>query len=467
MHYTTFCGIIFCYLTKKRIFPFKYNDYQGYITHKLSVVIYSDIWYIKVVKWTEKRGFLSMIPTKKQLEFMDWEVGAFFHFGIRTFYEGHRDFDNKIMPPEAFNPTELNCDQWMEVIKKGGAKYAILTCKHHDGFANWPSAYTEYSVKNAKWKNGNGDVVREFTDACRRHGIKVGLYYSPAQVGAQMENEAAYDEYFINQITELLTNYGKIEYLWFDGCGSENHQYDVHRIVTHIRKLQPEIMLFEMWDPDTRWIGNEEGVAPYGSKNVVNRLNFSVKATEAVKLDEAKFLPFECDCRIRQENWFYSDNDTHLLRTPENIEALYDYSVGRGGNLLINIAPDRRGLLPEEDSAVFGEFGKLIEKKFKNPLECRAEYQDGKIIFTPQKLEMVNCVVIGEDLTCGENCEGVEVSLLCYGSNKISLAKYPVIGHKQIIYFPETYIDNKCRQLMIEYKGDDTKIKDVKLYYTK
>lgn len=410
---------------------------------------------------------MSIIPTKKQLEFLDWEVGVFFHFGIRTFYEGRRDFDGEIMPAEAFNPTELNCDEWMKVIKKGGAKYAILTCKHHDGFANWLSLYTEYSVKNAAWKNGKGDVVKEFTDACRRNGIKVGLYYSPAQVGDTMENEEAYDEYFINQITELLTNYGKIDYLWFDGCGSENHNYDIHRIVKHIRTLQPDIMLFEMWDPDTRWIGNEEGIAPYGSRNVVKRLNFSVNATEAVELEEPRFLPFECDCRIRQKNWFYSANDSHLLRTSENIGALYDYSVGRGGNLLMNIGPDRRGLLPEEDSRVFEEFGNNIREKYKNAIDCTMECEQGRILLTPKKVETVNCVIIEEDLTAGENCEGVNVSVLCYGGNKIGLAYYPVIGHKQIIKFPETYIDDDCRQLMIEYKGKNTKIKNINAYYVK
>lgn len=408
---------------------------------------------------------MAIIPAKKQLEFLDWEVGVFFHFGIRTFYEGRRDFDGEVMPAEGFNPTELNCDQWMEVIKKGGAKYAILTCKHHDGFANWPSAYTEYSVKNAVWKDGKGDVVKEFTDACRRNGIKVGLYYSPAQVGDTMENEEEYDEYFINQITELLTNYGKIDYLWFDGCGSENHNYDINRIVKHIRTLQPEIMLFEMWDPDTRWIGNEEGIAPYGSSNIVKSLNFSVNATEAIELNEERFLPFECDCRIRQRNWFYSDNDGDLLRTPENIEALYDYSVGRGGNLLINMAPDRKGLLPEADSEVFAKFGDIITKKYETAIECKTEAEPGKILLTPKKVESVNCVVIEEDLTEGEKCEGVEVSILCYGNNKISLAQYPVIGHKQIIKFPETYIDDECRQIMIEYKGEGTKIKSVKAYF--
>ena len=120
---------------------------------------------------------------KEQLEFLNWEFGVFFHFGIRSFFRGHKDWDGKEMPLSAFNPDALDCDEWIRTVKAAGFRYAILTCKHHDGFANWPSAYTEYSVKNTPWKNGEGDVVREFTDACRAHGIKVGLYYSPAQWG--------------------------------------------------------------------------------------------------------------------------------------------------------------------------------------------------------------------------------------------------------------------------------------------
>lgn len=183
---------------------------------------------------------------EKKSEFLDREFGVFFHFGIRTFYEGHVDWDGLPMPLAGFNPTELNCENWIATAYEAGAKYAILVCKHHDGFANWPSKYTDYSVRNTPYKGGHGDVVKEFVDACRKYGLSVGLYYSPAQEGYKEMADSAYDEYFINQISELLTNYGKIDYLWFDGCGSENHQYDVKRIVGVIRSLQPEILLFNL-----------------------------------------------------------------------------------------------------------------------------------------------------------------------------------------------------------------------------
>ena len=193
-----------------------------------------------------------IIPTKQQLSFLDWEMGAFFHFGIRTFYEGHRDWDGKAMDLKAFLPTGLDCENWIRTIKEAGLTYAILVCKHHDGFANWPSKYTEYSVANTPWKDGKGDVVQEFVAACRKYDIKVGLYYSPAEAGFQERSPKEHDDYFISQIGELLSNYGKIDYLWFDGCGSEGHEYDKKRIITAIRSLQPEILIFGMWDPDTR-----------------------------------------------------------------------------------------------------------------------------------------------------------------------------------------------------------------------
>ncbi|MBR5009551.1 MAG: alpha-L-fucosidase, partial [Clostridia bacterium] len=206
-----------------------------------------------------------IIPTSKQLEFLSWEVGMFFHFGIRTFFNGHRDWDGEEMSPDKFCPEYLDCRQWLKSAKLIGAKYAIMTAKHHDGFALWPTKLSPYSVAASPWKNGRGDVVKEFTDACRAEEIKCGLYYSPAQWGShavEFKDGREYDDYFIGQISELLSNYGKIDYIWFDGCGSNSHTYDQKRIVGEIRRLQPGILIFDMWDPDTRWVGNEDGYAP-------------------------------------------------------------------------------------------------------------------------------------------------------------------------------------------------------------
>ncbi len=208
-------------------------------------------------------------PSKRQLEFLDWEFGAFFHFGIRSYYKGYIDWDERDMDASVFNPTELDCKKWLEVFQRTGATYAILVAKHHDGFANWPTKYSDYSVANTPWKNGKGDLVREFTDACRELGMKVGIYYSPAQRDwSKFSSDKEYDDYFIGQVGELLQNYGKIDYLWFDGCGSEGHEYDQPRIIHAMRSMQPELLIFNMWDPDVRWIGNERGIAPAPYTNV-------------------------------------------------------------------------------------------------------------------------------------------------------------------------------------------------------
>ena len=403
---------------------------------------------------------------KSQLDFLDWELGVFFHFGIRTFYEGHLDWDMKDMPLDGFCPTELNCDKWIEDIKKAGAKYAILVCKHHDGFANWPSKYTEYSVKNTPWKNGQGDVVREFTDACHKHGIKTGLYYSPAQFHSVMADPEEYDNYFINQISELLTDYGKIDYLWFDGCGSEGHQYNKERIVTAIRSLQPDILIFNMWDPDTRWIGNEYGFVPMPNNYVVNAVDFSVNTTKKQDLDKTLFLPGECDCRIRFRNWFYSELDASTLKSVDELWGLYNYSVGRGANLLINIAPDRRGLLPDADIARFIEFGDKIKSLYASKLEATHTVQGNVHTLTLNEEHLINNVIIEEDLSNGGVIKKFSIKLYhVYHDDPLTVYESTTVGHKHICSFPAFFA--KKVEITIEEESSPHKLNNIGAYYLK
>jgi len=374
--------------------------------------------------------------TQKQLEFLDWEFGVFFHFGIRTFYEGHRDWDGKPMDLSGFQPTELDCDGWIRSVHEAGAKYAVLVCKHHDGFANWPSAYTEYSVKNTPWKNGQGDVVREFVDACRKYGVKVGLYYSPAQFGSRDVVSKDYDDYFINQIRELLTGYGTIDYLWFDGCGSEDHQYDTVRIIKEIRTCQPEILIFNMWDPDTRWVGNESGVAHSPNKLTVSALDFSINTDIADLLEEPKFLPAECDCRMRLKNWFYSENDVATVKSLDELMGLYYYSVGRGANLLLNIGPDRRGKLPEADEQALLQFGREIRRVLGAGIPCETVREEKKLTLSMEP-QLVNHVLLEEEIdpNCEIACFEIKVYPFSYGT-PITVYRGTTIGHKAICSFP-------------------------------
>ncbi len=405
------------------------------------------------------------IPTPRQLEFQDWEMGLFVHFGIRTFYEGHRDFDGRPMDPRQFNPVGLDCNPWIQTAAEAGMKYAILTAKQHDGFANWPSTYTKCSVASSPWREGQGDVVKEFVEACRRYGLKPGLYYSPADVDCPLyADPKAYDDYFINQISELLTGYGPIDLLWFDGCGSEGHEYDWERIVGEIRRMQPDILIFNMGDPDYRWVGNECGLAPYPCWNTVDAVAFSIYKDQE-ELQEPRWLPAECDCRMRFSNWFYSDHDAHTVKSLKELMGLYYYSVGRGANLLINIGPNREGLLPEPDAQRLKQFGAEIRRRFERPL---VSFSQGQL--TPQGWEctaeepvLIDHMIIQEDLRQGEHVEGFTISILpTHGSQEIVIYEGKNIGHKAICQFPP--VRARKVKLNITAGSEDFTLRSVALY---
>ena len=414
-------------------------------------------------------------PTNGQLAFMDWEFGAFFHFGIRSFFMGHRDWDNRPMPAEAFMPDQLDCGQWIGAVKAAGAKYAILVCKHHDGFANWPSRYTEYSVAASPWRGGRGDVVREFVNACRAGGLKVGLYYSPAQWGGGVPFavDDAYDDYFIGQIGELLKNYGKIDYLWFDGCGSENHRYDTVRIIREIRAMQPEILIFNMWDPDTRWVGNEDGYAHMPNVYEVSAVDFSEKTTEKDPLNRRRFLPPECDFKMRS-TWFDCEENEDTVKSPRELLGIYEMSVGRGANFLLNIGPNRHGLLNEADLKALEGFAALKDARYGNPLgvfgSAEPSGENAWSIVTGDsetaQAVMVNRLSVMEDLTGGQavTAWAVYANLPCYRNQRIKLFEGETIGHRALISFPAV----RTFRITVEVKtnGRPAEIREIKAFWS-
>lgn len=414
-------------------------------------------------------GNIKVKPNKKQLEFLKWEFGVFFHFGIRTFYEGHRDWDMRVMKEEGFNPSELDCRQWIRTVKEAGAKYAVFVAKHHDGFANWPSKYTNYSVANTPWRDGEGDVVAEFVSACREFDIKVGIYYSPAEFSMWEKKKTAkeYDDYFINQVGELLTQYGEIDYLWFDGCGSEGHVYNEERIIKEMRTMQPNMAIFNMWDPDVRWVGNENGVAPSPCFNTVEEVDFSVNTDEKDKLATTRFLPAECDFKMRKDNWFYSDQDEDTVKSLEELIGLYYYSIGRGANLLINIGPDRRGLLPEKDANRLMEFGNEIRRRFSNSIAEKSSFskEGNTYICRLQKPTLLNHIVISENLIEGESIKGFNVLVTPYPDKPFVAYRGLNVGNKAICSFP-TINAVEVTVEITDYDGEYD-IEDIKLFYCK
>lgn len=392
----------------------------------------------------------TVFPTARQLEYADWETGLMMHFGIRTFCEGHVDWDGKPMDPAAFNPTQLDCGQWIAAAKSAGMKYAIMTTKHHDGFAVWPTKMKDYSVAASPWAGGQGDVVRQYVAACREHGLAVGLYYSPAEWGNPVyDDPPAYDEYMLGQFRELLADYGPIDILWLDGCGSEGHPFDWPRLVSEIRSLQPDILMFNMGDPDYRWGGNECGLATEPCDNV------------ACDGDNApgKWLPTECNARLRFNHWFYSDTDAGTIKTVGELMGIYNYSVGRGANLIINVAPDRRGLVPEPDVQRLAQFGDEIRRRFANPL---ATLDDGELTedgwqITFDEPTMIDQVVLAEDLSQGQRVRRFELKIRSthQGEPRITIYDSTRIGHKAICRFPLVAV----RELSLHVAESDGPVK--------
>lgn len=373
---------------------------------------------------------MNSLPKKSQLDFLDMELGVFLHYGIRTFNEVHRDWDMKPMDLATFNPTEQDCRRWIRELKDAGVKYTVLTAKHHDGFALWQTAQTEFSIKNTPYKNGKGDVIKEYVDACREYGMFCGIYYSCSQFDTEARTGKDYDDFVVAQLTELLTNYGKIDYLWFDGCGSEGHRFDNERITATVRKLQPEIIAHGRWCNDVRWSGNEWGVIPLNNENI--------------RPDCDGFYPGECDCcvvRNQWENfWFYNETHKDCLRTRDEMLGLYYHSIGKGANLLINIGPDRRGLLPENNVALIKY---MTEEMHRRLNDCRVPSSkiikdDEKYFIRLDEYSLVDHVVLEEDITNGSHIKAFDV---CISETTQEFVHVPVyrgftVGHKMICTFP-------------------------------
>jgi alpha-L-fucosidase len=384
---------------------------------------------------------VTALPTARQLAYQDWEFGLFLHFGIRTFYEGYVDWDGRPMTATRFAPSALDCDQWMRAAKAAGMRYAVLTAKHHDGFANWPTRWTTFSVASSPWRSGQGDLVAEYVEACRRHDLRVGLYYSPADWHYPYEDPRAYNDYLAGQLTELCCDYGPLDILWFDGCGSEDRDYDWPRLMSVVREWQPQVLVFNMGEPDFRWVGNESGLAPLPCWNTVDRDGRPVAPGEREGHEaDLRWLPAECDCRMRARNWFYSDQDEDTVKGLDELLALYDYSVGRGCNLLLNVGPNRRGLLPEPDTMRLRELGQALAGRFAVPLADIASFERDRDTWTArfERPQRVECLVVQEEIRRGEQIQGFAVEALLgrSGSPAIAVHKGECVGHKAICSFP-------------------------------
>ncbi len=380
----------------------------------------------------------NVVPSQRQLDWYDMQFYAFVHFTVNTYTDLEWGLGDE--PESIFNPTELDCDQWVEAVKSAGMKGLILTAKHHDGFCLWQTNTTEHCVKNSPWKNGKGDVVRACAEACKRGGIKFGVYLSPWDRNSEFYGTPEYNDFYCAQLTELLTNYGDIFMVWFDGaCGEgpngKKQEYDFERYIKIIRELQPQAVIFNDFGPDVRWCGNEAGSARRGEWAVVPYdLCFRAKKQTQGKLMEGnlKYLynPAECigdlsviqyadglvfcgaeiDMSIRP-GWFYHENEE-----PHSIERLFNTYINSCGNntsFNLNIPPMPNGKFHEADVKRLKELGDSLEKAFGEDKKISYNMEEisvesdtqRRIRLTFENKENVAFVELKENISKGQRVE--------------------------------------------------------------
>lgn len=305
------------------------------------------------------QSFTDLKPSPQQVEWQDLEMGAIIHFGPNTFMD--REWGDGTAVPKIFNPTEFDPEQWMRALQSAGIRYVIFVAKHHDGFCLWPTGQTGYSVKSSPWEDGRGDVVKRVEQAARKYGLKFGIYLSPwDRHEPRYANSAEYDKYYTAELDELAQGYGNLEEFWLDGAGSAGHVYNFPRIIEELRTYQPntlvfaDVGLFEYGD--VRWVGNEDGAIPYENWNVIDRRGF------------LRWRPVEADTPLHKNHWFWHPNDEGSLKSTAELISIYEQTVGHGGQLMLGIAPDRRGLLPDADVERLMEFGDAQRRRFGNNL---------------------------------------------------------------------------------------------------
>lgn len=305
------------------------------------------------------QNFSDIKPSPQQVEWQDLEFGVIIHFSTNTFLD--REWGDGTADPKVFNPTQLDTDQWMQAAKAAGAKYVVLVAKHHDGFCLWPTEQTDYSVKKSPWEEGKGDLVRRVSDSARKYGLKFGVYLSPwDRHEPKYKDSAEYDKYYLAELDELAQNYGELTEFWLDGAGSGGHVYNFPKIIEDLRVYQPNAMVFAdtaLFEyGDIRWVGNEAGAVTFENWNVVDRHGY------------LRWRPAEVDTPLRKLHWFWHPNDEASLKSLDELVETYEKSVGRGGQLMLGLAPDRRGLLPDSDVARLKELGEALQKRYAGNL---------------------------------------------------------------------------------------------------
>lgn len=415
-----------------------------------------------------------LTPTPQQYEWQKLELTAFIHFGINTFTG--REWGDGKEDPTLFNPTDFNAEQWVISLREAGFKMIILTAKHHDGFCLWPTATTKHSVQSSLWRDGSGDVVREVKNACDKYGMKFGVYLSPWDRNAESYGDSPrYNAMFVEQLKELLTNYGEVHEVWFDGANGEGPNgkrqiYDWTRFYHVIDSLQPKAVKAIMGN-DVRWVGNESGlgretewsVTPLNpdinetivDENKLLEINPMAKDLGSrnliVEANKLYWYPSEVDVSIRP-GWFYHPEQDHQVKTLQQLVDIYYQSVGMNSVLLLNIPPDKRGLLHEVDVARLKEFGAYLKKTLESN-----KIGNGNIAWTAKSGDFkefttngdtINTVMLQEDIKKGQRVEVFKVEGFI-NNEWIKLTEGTTIGYKRLLKFDDC-APSKIRVTIIE-----------------
>ncbi|MFV0391923.1 MAG: alpha-L-fucosidase [Paludibacteraceae bacterium] len=430
-----------------------------------------------------------LVPTPQQYTWQQMELTAFLHFGINTFTG--REWGDGKESPTVFNPTELDAEQWVSTLKDTGFEMVLLTAKHHDGFCLWPTATTAYSVASCPWKNGQGDVVKELRKACDKYDMKFGVYLSPWDRNAECYGDySRYNEFFISQLTELLTNYGEVHEVWFDGANGEGPNgkkqvYDWDAFYKTIQRLQPKAVMAIMED-DIRWVGNERGLGRETEWNATvltpgvyarsevnnNRLDISCQAKDLEsrnileKATELFWYPSEVDVFIRP-GWFYHAEEDTKVKSLKHLSDIYFQSVGYNSVLLLNIPPDRKGLINEADVNRLKEFAAyrwqaFADNRVKKGKKSWSAAPGSEAVYTLKSESEINVVMLQEDIMKGQRVEAFTVEALTDDGWK-EVGKGTTIGYKRMLRFPTVKVSRL--RLKIDECRLNAHINQVGAYY--
>jgi alpha-L-fucosidase len=412
------------------------------------------------------------IPSHRQLLWHELEFTGFLHFTVNTFTDkewGYGDED-----PSVFSPDQFDADAIVEGLKSAGMRGVILTCKHHDGYCLWPTRTTDHSVRSSKWRGGKGDVVRELSEAAARHGLKFGVYLSPWDRNSALYGGPLYVAMYREQLRELLTNYGPIFEVWHDGANGgdgfyggarekrtidKHTYYDWPRTWELVRSLQPDACIFSDVGPDLRWVGNERGfanetcwaaydpVAPDGGEAAPGLVRERDSPTGS--RNGSHWMPPECDVSIRP-GWFWHEKENDRVKSATQLFDLYEKSVGRGGSLLLNVPPDRRGLLADPDRASLAEFGAMLRLTFANNLARHAKMSTKHTAANTADITLqfdreihINFIRLREAIALGQRVDAFEIDVW-HGEWK-RIAGGTSIGACRILRTPQPIAANRIR----------------------